>query len=892
MLTPTSLAKQLKTCLRQDQYKFKRLFAKMTNQPEKLAELQKKIQASQQQRQWLQQNIPEIEFELTLPICQKKDDIRVAIAKHQVVIVCGETGSGKTTQLPKIALALGRGVAGKIGHTQPRRIAAKTVAARIAEELKTPLGQAVGYQVRFQESVSPNSYIKVMTDGILLAEIQKDRYLESYDTLIIDEAHERSLTIDFLLGYLKWLLPRRKDLKLIITSATIDPETFSQHFWKAPIIQVSGRSYPVDVWYRPPIIQVDGKPQDDYQSIISSIDEALSFKGLGDILVFLTGEREIREVAELLRQYYQAQALDIFPFYSRLSLSAQQAVFQTGQRRRVVLATNVAETSVTIPNIRFVIDLGLARISQYSPTRRVQRLPIQPISKASANQRMGRCGRVQAGVCFRLYSEQDFQSRLEFTPPEIQRTNLASVILQMKAMGLGDINAFPWIDPPDKRLITAGLHLLYELEAINQHHKMTWMGKQLARLPIDPQLAKMLMLAAKQYHCLAEVLVIVSVLAIQDPRERPLEFAKQADQQHQQWLDKQSDFLALWNLWQAYHQQKQQLSRRKLAGWCQQSFLSVLRMREWEELYRQLKTLMLDLGYHLNQVAADYSAIHQALLSGLLSHIGQKDNDHYLGARHKKFTIFPGSGLFDKNKRYAWIIAAELVETSQLYGRTVAKIEPQWLESIAKHLLNYHYEEPHWVAKRGQVMAYEQASLYGLIIYAQRRIDYARIDKQQAREIFIQQALVEGHWSAKPEFFVHNQQQIKQVEKLQHRLRRSDLRVDSGELYQFYQQRLPEFIASTASFNKWYRKHQAKTNTWFLSQAQLMRQSQDALNLADYPNEFPINHDLSLPLDYQFQPDKPQQDGITVNIPLGLLNQMQTEPFAWLIPGLLPEKIL
>jgi len=692
-----------------------------------------------------------------LPVSARREEILKLIAENQVVVIAGETGSGKTTQLPKMCLELGRGVKGLIGHTQPRRIAARSVANRIAEELQSEMGATIGYKVRFNDQVSENTLVKLMTDGILLAEIQNDRYLNQYDTLIIDEAHERSLNNDFILGYLKQILHKRPDLKVIITSATIDVERFSRHFNNAPIIEVSGRTYPVEVRYRP-IVEED--EQDQLQGILNAVDE-LQTEGRGDILIFMNGESEIRDTAEAL-QKQNPRFTEILPLYARLSADEQQRIFRPSSLNRIILATNVAETSLTIPNIKYVIDTGTARISRYSYRTKVQRLPIEPISQASANQRKGRCGRVSEGICIRLYSEEDFNSRPEFTDPEILRTNLASVILQMASLGLSDITAFPFVDSPDVRQVQDGIRLLEELQVFHirktkfgEKRELTPIGRQLAQLPIDPRLGRMVIEAAKN-GSLHEVMMIVSALSIQDPRERPQEKQQASDEKHRRFADKDSDFLAFVNLWHYIQTQQKALSKNQFLKQCQKDYLNYLRVREWQDIYHQLRLSVREMGLPINTIEANYQQIHTALLAGLLSHIGLKDSEkmHYLGARNAQFFIFPTSALFKKQPK--WIIASELVETTKLWARTVAKIEPEWVEPLAQHLVKSSYSEPHWAKSKGAVMAYEKVALYGIPIVQKRLVNYGKIDPTISREIFIRSAMVEGEWLNNYKFFKEN----------------------------------------------------------------------------------------------------------------------------------------
>ncbi len=832
-------------------------------------------------------NKPNVTYPEALPVSQKKEGIAKAIAEHQVVIIAGETGSGKTTQIPKICLELGRGVAGLIGHTQPRRIAARSVANRIAEELDSELGGYVGYKVRFTDQVSDDSYIKLMTDGILLAEIQHDRFLNKYDTIIIDEAHERSLNIDFLLGYLKQLLSKRPDLKLIITSATIDQSRFSKHFNNAPIIEVSGRTFPVETRYRP--IDNDKETENDQiQAIFDAVDE-LSHESRGDILIFMNGEREIRDTADALEKR-KLRDTEIVPLYARLTVAEQNRVFQPHSARRIVLATNVAETSLTVPGIKYVIDPGTARISRYSYRTKVQRLPIEPISQASANQRQGRCGRVSNGICIRLYSEDDFLARPEFTDPEILRTNLASVILQMLSLGLGDIEKFPFVQAPDRRNITDGVRLLEELEAVsvisnrkNETYKLTNSGKQLARFPVDPRLAKMV-LTASQYGAVDEVMIIVSALSIQDPRERPAEYKQQADTLHSRFYDKESDFLAFLNLWGYLQEQQEEQSRSQFRKLCKKELLAYMRVREWQDVYWQLKQAVKEANITINTQGADFEAIHRSLLSGLLSHVGFKDvEQNYKGARNSKFYLFPGSNLFKKQPK--WVMAAELVETSRLYGRVAAKIQSEWIEPLAQHLVKRSYSEPHWNRKRGSVVAYEQQALYGLVIVAKRSVTYTNIDPVTSREIFIREALVNDNFATNLRFMSHNRSLIKSIEALENKVRRRDLLVDEQRLYEYFDENIPEGIACQASFLKWYN-HAKKNNKHLLclTEDELLQRDTAHISALDYPDTW-TQGNLSFSIQYDFDPAS-DVDGISVVIPLPLLNQVEDEGFDWLVPGL------
>ncbi|WP_327375037.1 ATP-dependent RNA helicase HrpA [Streptomyces sp. NBC_01216] len=852
--------------------------------------------------------VPVVTYPEQLPVSQRKDTILEAIRDHQVVIVAGETGSGKTTQIPKICLELGRGVRGMIGHTQPRRIAARTVAERVAEELRTPLGEAVGWKVRFTDQVNPDAtFVKLMTDGILLAEIQTDRELRAYDTIIIDEAHERSLNIDFLLGYLAQLLPRRPDLKVVITSATIDPERFSRHFGDAPIVEVSGRTYPVEVRYRP-LLEEDGDEADRDQitAICDAVDE-LQSEGPGDILVFLSGEREIRDTADALLKK-QLRNTEVLPLYARLSHAEQHRVFQAHSGRRIVLATNVAETSLTVPGIKYVIDPGTARISRYSHRTKVQRLPIEPVSQASANQRKGRCGRTSDGICVRLYSEDDFLTRPEFTDAEILRTNLASVILQMTAAGLGEIEKFPFIDPPDHRNIRDGVQLLQELGALNPTEKdprkrLTEQGRKLAQLPVDPRLARMV-LEADRNGCVREVMVIAAALSIQDPRERPSDKQAQADQQHARFKDETSDFLAFLSLWRHIREQQKERGSSSFRRMCKQEYLNFLRIREWQDIYAQLRTVAKQMGIHLNEEDAPEQSVHVSLLAGLLSHIGMKDmkttggetgrttgregakspgKNEYLGARNAKFAVFPGSALFRKPPRF--IMSAELVETSRLWARVNARVEPEWIEPLAEHLVKRTYSEPHWEKDQAAVMAIEKVTLYGVPIVTDRKVNYGRIDPEVSRDLFIRNALVEGDWRTHHKFFADNRKLLTEVEELEHRARRRDILVDDETLFDFYDQRVPEHVVSGAHFDSWW-KHKRREEPDFLDfeREMLINEKAGAVTKADYPDSW-RQGPLKFRVTYQFEPGA-DADGVTVHIPLQVLNQVTDEGFDWQIPGL------
>ncbi|KXO09082.1 ATP-dependent RNA helicase HrpA [Moritella sp. JT01] len=899
-----SLTAELSNCMHSDRFHFKRRLQTAQKLPSEKQEkaidkLQQDIAASSSLRQSRIDNLPVVSYPEDLPISQKRDDIANAILNNQVVIIAGETGSGKTTQIPKICLDLGLGIDGMIGHTQPRRLAARTVANRIAEELDSELGEHVGYKIRFNDNVSKKSYIKLMTDGILLAEIQQDRFLSKYDVIIIDEAHERSLNIDFILGYLKQLLNRRPDLKVIITSATIDPERFSKHFGNAPMIEVSGRTYPVEVRYNALAEQEDGHERDQIQGIVDAVDE-LQSEGLGDILVFLNGEREIRDTADALNKL-KLRDTEVLPLYARLTNAEQNRIFQSHVGRRVVLSTNVAETSLTVPGIKYVIDPGTARISRYSFRTKVQRLPIEAISQASANQRMGRCGRVSAGICIRLYSEEDFNNRPEFTDPEIQRTNLASVILKMHALGLGDVANFPFVQPPDSRNITDGLKLLEELGAIDisnaDHNKrLTPVGIALAKLPIDPRLARMVM-EANTNGCLNEVMVITAALSIQDPRERPIEKQQAADEQHRRFYDKESDFITFLNLWNYVKQQQDALSSSQFRRLCKKDYLAYMRVREWQDIYSQLSQVVKELGFNVNPVQVNEEGevsnsdnIHKALLAGMLSHIGFKDKDQdYLGARNSKFNIFPGSGLFKKQPK--WVMVAELVETSRLFGRIAAKIQPEWIEPLAPHLNKSTYSEPHWEKRRGAVVAAEKVTLYGLVIVAKRMVNYSQIDPGLCREIFIRSGLVEGEFNTKHAFFKHNMAEVERIHALEHKSRRRDILVSDDDLFGFYADIIPDYVCSGRHFDSWWKKESKQTpDLLTLTQARLMKHNAEAITAHSYP-EFWSQNSFKFKLEYNFEPGT-VEDGITVIIPLSILNQVNEQGFDWQIPALREELII
>ncbi len=877
-----------------DQHRLRRRLdgaRKARNREAVLGQIAADVEAAELRIQRRRESLPKIEYPAELPVSQRKDDLAAAIRDHQVVIVAGETGSGKTTQLPKICLELGLGVRGQIGHTQPRRLAARTVAERIASELNTELGSTVGYKVRFTDSSGDNTLVKLMTDGILLAEIQSDRMLRQYDTLIIDEAHERSLNIDFLLGYVKQLLPRRPDLKVIITSATIDPERFAKHFGDAPIVEVSGRTYPVEVRYRPIIDDTDpdsiDKDRDQTQAICDAVDE-LALEGPGDILVFLSGEREIRDTADALAKQ-NLPGTEILPLYARLSAADQHRVFQRHTGRRVVLATNVAETSLTVPGIKYVVDPGTARISRYSHRTKVQRLPIEAVSQASANQRKGRCGRTSDGICIRLYSEEDFEARPEFTDPEILRTNLASVILQMTSLGLGDIAAFPFVEPPDRRQITDGVNLLRELGAFDSDGKLTPVGRQLAQLPVDPRMGRMVVEAAAT-GCVREVMIIAAALSIQDPRERPAEKQQAADEKHARFVDKTSDFQAYLNLWEYLAEQQKALSTNQFRKMCRAEYLNYLRVREWQDIYSQLRQLAKPLGITLNSTPADAQRVHTALAAGLLSHIGLKDPaaGDYLGARGARFSVFPGSALFKKQPRF--VMSAELVETSRLWGRVNARIEPEWVEPLAGHVVKRTYSEPHWERKQGAVMASEKVTLYGVPLVAGRKVNYGRIDPETSRELFIRHALVEGDWHTNHRFFQENRALLEEVEDLENRARRRDILVDDETLFEFYDQRVGPEVVSARHFDTWWKKtRRDQPDLLNFEKQMLINETAEDVRASDYPDTW-TQGELSFRLTYQFEPGA-DADGVTVHVPLQVLNQVSPDGFDWQVPGLREELV-
>lgn len=923
--------------------------------------VQRKYQQSHERYLQRLAKLPQPEYDNRLPVHERLDELKQVIAQNQVTIICGETGSGKTTQLPKICLELGRGVAGLIGHTQPRRLAARSVAERIAEELKSEIGSVVGYKVRFNDHTSRDAYVKLMTDGILLAETQTDRFLTAYDTIIIDEAHERSLNIDFLLGYLKQLLPRRPDLKVIITSATIDAERFSRHFNNAPVLEVSGRTYPVEILYRPLHEADEDEAEIELTDAIVDAADELARYGDGDILVFLPGEREIRETAEALRKSVLRRNDEILPLFARLSHAEQHKIFHpNGSKRRIVLATNVAETSLTVPGIKFVIDTGLARVKRYSARAKVEQLHVEKISQAAARQRAGRCGRVSAGVCIRLYSEEDFEQRSAFTDPEIIRSNLAAVILRMAALKLGDVAAFPFLEAPDQRYINDGFQVLLELGAVSEQNTLTRLGEQMARLPIDPKIARIL-LAAKKHDCMAEILVIASALSIQDPRERPLEAREAADKAHERFTDKQSDFLVYLNIWDSFQRERdKKLSNKQLVQWCKQYFLSHLRMREWRELHAQLAQIAIEMGLvsqanafrrpkheqafqqtedagdqdlsaklkqkqldkkqHRSQIRAakeaGYEQIHRALLTGLIANVGLKapEGNDYTGARGSRFHLFPASVLFKSKPK--WVMAAELTETSKLYARDVGVIQPEWIEQEAPHLVRYHYFEPHWEQKRGEVVASERVTLYGLTVLPRRPIAYGKVAPEEARELFIRGALVAQEADLKNDFFIHNKKLIREVTELEHKSRKQDVLVDDEVLFEFYHQRLPMLVevggrpserpagvedgrqgrlktlplADLRTFQTWLKTAERDDpKILFLSREDLMQHAAAHITEEQFP-KFWKTTDGKFKLSYRFEPNHPL-DGVTMTVPLTVLNRLHAAELEWLVPGMLREKL-
>lgn len=847
--------------------------------------LNRNIDASIHTKLDRQSHLPKCHFDDDLPINQHIEVISNALKINQVIIICGETGSGKTTQLPKLCLESGRGINGVIGHTQPRRLAARTVAKRIADELESDLGNYVGYKIRHQDITNKHCYIKLMTDGILLAELQQDRYLNQYDTLIIDEAHERSLNIDFILGYLKQLLPKRPDLKVIITSATIDVARFSEHFNDAPIIEVSGRSWPVEILYRP-IEENDEESLEREDTILRAIHELTSFD-MGDILIFLEGEGEIHETDKFLRKQMLPDT-DVLPLYARLSSSRQNRIFAPHRRRHIVLATNIAETSLTIPGIRYVIDTGMARISRYSYRSKVQRLPIEKVSMAAANQRKGRCGRTSEGICIRLYSEDDYLSRSEYIQPEILRTNLASVILQMKALKIGDIEKYPFIDPPDKKFINDGMRVLREINALDKQDDLTSIGRRLARFPLDPRHARLL-LAAHDFNCLNEILIIVSALSIQDPRERPIDKQQKADEAHRQFNDENSDFLWFFNLWNFYHKQIKKLSQNKLRKLCQQNFLSYMRMREWLDIHRQLRHVCTELKLTINNDPASYQNIHCAILSGMPSHVAFLSDKHeYTGARDIKLNLFPASGQFHKKPK--WIVAAELVETTRLYARNVARIESNWLINTAKHLLKHDYSDARWDSKSARVVALQRISLYGMTLVAGKRINFGPVNPVESKALFIRNALVDGDLESSANFFKHNNKIINEIRDLEVKSRRPDI-LDEEAITTFYKKALPDNVYDGQSFAVWVKKcNKEQKQALFLNKDSIMNHQANDVTDNLYPDSIQCKG-LKMLLEYKFVPGN-DDDGLSIDIPVEALNQFNENQMDYLVPGLIEEKII
>ena len=886
--TPDTLATRLESTLLRDRPRLRRALRRLRRNPDPDAarRLAEKVADACARAAVRRERLPRPTFPVELPITTHLDEVGAALAAHQVVVVAGATGSGKTTQLPKLCLALGRGVLGQIGHTQPRRLAARSVAERIANELDTPLGDVVGYRVRFQERGHPDALVRLMTDGILLNELQRDRLLLRYDTLIVDEAHERSLNIDLLLGYLRKLLPKRPELKLIVTSATIDTARFAAHFDDAPVIEVGGRSWPVETRYRPLTGSDDERDASQSEAILAAVDE-LAAGDKGDILVFLPGERSIRETAEALRKHHPP-GLEVLPLYARLGAAEQARIFARGQARRVVLATNVAETSLTVPGIRYVIDTGLARISRYGPHGNIQHLPVEPVSRASADQRQGRCGREAPGICIRLYSEEEYLARPEFGEPEILRTPLAAVILQMVAHGLGHIERFPFLDPPDPRRVRDGYRQLAALGALDRDHRLTPLGRRLARLPVDPRLGRML-LAAADGGGLREVLVIVAALAVQEPRERPHDRAAAADTAHAEFSDPRSDVLGYLKLWEAWCTQRRHLSQNRLRKWCRANFLGYLRMREWQETHQQLDHLVRDMGLHPRAEQATADAIHLALLAGVLDQVAHREERRsYRGLRERMVQLFPGSVLAERPP--PWIAACELVETRRLYARTVLPVSPRWIETLAGDQLRREQFEPRWDRRRGQVIARERVSFHGLVLVARRRVNFGPLDPRSARAIFIRSALLDGALDTHGRFLQHNLALVAEIEGLEARTRRRDLLVDEETRYRFYASRLPETVYDRGSFEAWRRHAERdRPRLLYMQREALLREPVSNRVERDYPATLATTR-LTLPLAYRFSPDA-GDDGVTADVPLAALDQLSATHLEWLVPGMLEEKV-
>ena len=887
----------IKECMAYEQYAFVHRLQSLKNAGNKnsvdlegaLLILMEAVEKSKLLRKSRELNRPKVMYSDPLPIVKQRDAIMAAISNNPVVIVAGETGSGKSTQLPKFCLEMGRGAGAYIGHTQPRRVAARSVSQRIAQELQSPLGQYVGYKVRFQDKITPHSYIKMMTDGILLAEIHHDHFLAAYDTLIIDEVHERTLNIDFLLGYLKRIVTRRRDLKVIVTSATIDVKRLSHFFNHAPVIEVSGRTYPVEVRYRPVETDTDtDEPKDRQQAIVAAIEEILSLEVQGDILIFFSGEAEIHETMDHLRKQNFFIPVEILALYSRLSAAEQDRIFTPGTQLRIILTTNIAETSITVPGVKYVIDGGFARIGRYSPRSKIQRLPVEKISQASANQRKGRCGRIAPGVCIRLYDEMDFLQRPEYTEAEILRSNLATVVLRMKSLKLEPIEEFPLVDAPEPRLIQDGIRLLKELKAVDAEGRLSPLGKKMALLPVDPQISA-LVLAARQYLCLKEVLIIAAALSIQDPRERPAAHQQDADTCHAQFADPQSDFLALLKLWQ-HLQQQNSLSKNQLKKYCRDHFLSYLRWLEWQDVHRQLQDAVIAMGMRINQVAASYDALHRALLAGLLSNTAYKSAQYeYTGARNSKLYLHPSSSLFKLKSQ--WIMAAEIIETSRVYARTVAKIEPEWIAEVGQHLLKNRYYDASWDKDKGIVTAFLDQTLYGLPVAVKKTVNYGPIDPLAAREVFISRALVADEMNFSESFIAHNQAIIAAIHQTEMKLRQPNLLLDEQSLFELYAAHLPRGIYDFHSFIKWHRAAPApELQALFFSKEQLLKNTTQWESLLQYPEYLTVKN-YRLKLNYYFEPGH-SRDGVTVSLPLHLLNQFEPRDFEFLVAGILKNKLL
>ncbi len=899
IIDAAALHREIDSCMGCDQHRLRNRLKRLSKpiagkahaDTEALEKLTRSIKESAARKALRLSGLPQPEYPSELPIVQHRDAIVESIRKHAVTIICGETGSGKTTQIPKMCLQAGLGVDGLIGHTQPRRLAARSVSSRIASELNSEVGGVVGYKVRFSDQVSSSSYIKLMTDGILLAEIQSDPWLNQYDTLIIDEAHERSLNIDFILGYLKRLLQKRRDLKVIITSATIDPDTFSKHFDDAPVILAQGRSYPVEVRYRP-WGEDDEDERDQPQAIFDACDE-LASAGPGDILVFLPGERDIREAADYVGKASGSSRLlrgvEVVPLLARLSAAEQAKIFQPHSGRRIVLATNVAETSLTVPGIRFVVDTGIARVSRYSVRSKVQRLPVEKVSQASADQRKGRCGREAPGICVRLFAEDDFNQRPEFTEPEILRTNLASVILQMEVSRLGKVEDFPFVQSPADRLINDGYRLLLELGAVNEKKKLTKTGRQLARFPIDPRFSRMI-LAAREENCLSEVVTIVSALSVQDPRERPMNKQQAADELHAEFNHEKSDFLSIVNMWEFCKVQADRLSSNQFRKMCKQRFLSYMRVREWRDIRRQLQQTLKTIDSKENTKEAGYDSVHRALLAGLLGNIAIKeDRNEYLSTRNRRVMLFPGSGVFGKGPK--WIMASEISETTRLYARCVAGIDPLWVESTGEALLKHSYSGATWQRKRAQVGAQRKSTLYGLVVVEKRRVNYGPINPEESRQIFLRQGLVEGNYNTQATFYKHNLKLIDEVVSLEDKARRKDILIEPEELYRFYDEIVPEGIYSGPQFEKWRVEYEQNTpRGLYLSKDYLVRDDDPEINQNDFPDQIEFTG-LVLPLKYHFKPGA-NDDGVTLVVPASLLNRVDAKKCQWLVPGMLEEKVI